>query len=185
MIGALPTSLTVDGKKYQIRTDYRVALTIFEAYNDPELSNVDKMLVCIDCLYIEKPDDVKEALEQASWFLDGGSTVKLKKVPYKIIDWEQDEGLIFPEVNKFAGHETRSATYIHWWTFLGYFNTIGEGLLSNVLNIREKRGKGKRLEKWEQEFFDSHKEMIIIKPKLTAAEQAELDEEEAFINELC
>ena len=36
MIGLLPKSLTVDGVPREIRSDFRVALTILEAYEDPD-----------------------------------------------------------------------------------------------------------------------------------------------------
>ena len=88
MIGLLPKALTVNGEEYTIRTDYRVALTIFEAYNDPDLSQTDKAFVCLNCLYETVPPDISAALEQAAWFLDGGAKVKLKQLPVKTIDWE-------------------------------------------------------------------------------------------------
>lgn len=185
MIGALPTSLNVGGVSCPIRSDFRVALTIFQAYNDPELSRRQKAYVCVNCLYVTPPQDIAAALEQAQWFLDGGNTVKLKPLPVKTIDWEQDEGLLFPEINKAAGRETRSLPYLHWWTFLGYFSTMGEGLYAHILNIRQKRARSKPLEKWERDFFNSHKELIVIQEKLTAKEQAELDEEQAYIDSLC
>lgn len=184
MIGELPTALEIDGKSYEIRTDYRVALMIFQAYNDPDISQIEKTLTCLECLYKKVPDNAEAALEKAAWFLDGGSNVKLKELPVKTIDWEQDESLLFPEINKIAGTEVRLLDYLHWWTFLGFFSTMGEGLYTQILNIRQKRAKGKRLEKWEIEFFNSHKEMIIIHEKLTEGEQAELDAEERLINEL-
>lgn len=185
MIGDLPKSLNVGGIDYDIRTDYRVALTIFQAYGDPELTRVEQMAVCLQSLFEVVPGDITEALEKASWFLDGGDKVKLKELPVKTLDWEQDEGLIFPEVNKVAGYETRDPEqYLHWWTFLGYFSTIGDGMFAQILNIRQKRARGKSLEKWEKELFNTHKEMIIIHEKLTAEEQAELDEEQAFIDSL-
>ena len=184
MIGDLPKALNVGGIDYEIRTDYRVALTIFQAYSDPELSPFEKTAACLQCLFKTVPGDIAEAIEKASWFLDGGNKVKLKELPVKTIDWEQDEGLIFPEVNKVAGVEVRVAEYLHWWTFLGYFATIGDGMFAQILNIRQKRARGKSLEKWERELFNTHKEMIIIHEKLTAEEQAELDEEQAFIDSL-
>lgn len=185
MIGVLPTSLNVDGKSYPIRSDFRVALMIFQAYNDPELSQREKAMACLQCLYTKIPDNAAEALEKAAWFLEGGGTVKMKSAPAKVIDWEQDEGLLFPEINKSAGYEIRLSEYVHFWTFLGFFNTMGEGLYSHILNIRQKRAKGKRLDKWECEFFNEHKDLVIIREKLTAEEQTELDEEEAFIDSLC
>ena len=64
---------------------------------------------------------------------------------------------------------------MHWWTFLGYFSEIGEGLFSQVINIRTKKSKGKKLEKWEREFYNEHKEMIDLKRVISAEEQAEID----------
>ena len=80
MIGYLPITLEVAGKEYPICSDYRVALVIFEAFDDPELNEYDKMAVMLNCLYKE-PDSIpreayNEAIEKASWFLDGGEDYK-------------------------------------------------------------------------------------------------------------
>ena len=79
------------------------------------------------------------------------------------MDWKQDGQLIFSAVNHVAGKELRTEKYIHWWTFLGYFNEIQDGLFSYVLAIRQKKAKGKKLDKGEQEYFNAHKEMIEIR----------------------
>lgn len=175
MIGALPTSLTVDSKEYEIRSDYRVALLIFQALDNPDLTKQEKCLIYLQSLYKEIPENIEEAFSKAAWFLDGGSVSKSKKAPARILDWEQDEHIIFPAINKAAGFETRSADYLHWWTFLGYFNEIGEGLFSQVMNIRSKRSKHKKLEKWEEEFYKDHKELIDLKRKYSTAEKAQID----------
>lgn len=183
MIGQLPTELTVNGNRYAINSDYRIALLIFQAYDDPDLTDNEKHMVCLQCLYsdynrIPKSERI-DALQQAIWFLDGGDMPKSKQAA-KTIDWEQDEKIIFPEINKAAGFEVRSANYMHWWTFLGYFNVIGDGVLSMVISIRSKRAKGKTLEKYETEFYRNHRELIDIRQKLSDEDQAEID----FINNL-
>lgn len=160
MIGLLPTSLEIDGEQYEINSDFRIALLIFEAYADKELIYCEKAAVCLNCLYKEVPKNVEEALKKALWFLDGGDVPKSKKAPVKIIDWSYDESIIFPALNKVAGFETRIASYVHWWTFLGYFSEVGDGLLSQVMNIRGKRAKGKKLEKWERDFTMSTKSLL-------------------------
>lgn len=124
--------------------------------------------------------DLYEAAEQAKWFLDGGDMPKSKRQPKPLINWDQDEGIIFPALNKVAGKEIREIDYMHWWTVLGLFNEIGEGLYSNVINIRYKLAHNKKLSKGEQDFYRNNKELIDIKVKLTAEEQDELD----FINNL-
>lgn len=175
MIGKLPTTLDIDGKEYKIRTDYRIVLTIFEAFNDIELKDNEKIYVMLELLYEEKPDNLEEAIKQANWFLDGGKQYEEFNKTKKVMDWEQDESIIFSAVNKVAGYETRSKEYIHWWTFLGYFSEIGEGLFSTVINIRQKKNRGKKLEKYEQEFYKNNKQLIDLKQKYTTEEQNEID----------
>lgn len=184
MIGLLPKSLEIDGREYEINSDFRVALLIFEAYNDTKLSDYEKAIICLKCLYKEIPQNLEIALQKAVWFLDGGDMPKSKKSQSQIMDWEQDQSIIFPAINKVAGYETRMAEYIHWWTFIGFFNEIDDGLFSQVMNIRAKKAKGKKLEKWEQEFYKEHKELIEIKHKLTAEEQVQEKAELDFINSL-
>ena len=186
MIGRLPTCLKVNGTDYRIRTDYRTALVIFQAYADPELSDTEKTMVMLGCLYEEleniPADDLNEAARQAAWFLDGGPFVQTEQTvtAKKVMDWEQDEQMIFSAVNKVAGYEVRTMEYLHWWTFLGYFNEIGEGLFSTVVAIRDKQNRGKPLEKQEQEFYRKNKSLVDLKTRYT---QEEL-EEQAYWNSL-
>lgn len=188
MIGRLPTTLNINGVDRVIRSDFRVALLIFQAFNDPELNDQEKARVMMECLYEDVDsipfNDYQEAYDKAVWFLDGGSQDDdtKYKISKKIIDWEQDEQMIFSAVNKVAGKETRAAEYIHWWTFLGYFNEIGEGLLSTVISIRQKKNKRKKLEKYEQEFYRENKSLIDIKTRLSAEEQAEKERLEKLLN---
>ena len=189
MIGRLPKELNINGIDRAIRSDFRVALLIFQAYNDPELSDQEKAQAMMECLYVDYEeiplDDFQEAHDQAIWFLDGGGNVdenSKHQQAKKVMDWEQDERIIFSAVNKVAGHETRAVDYMHWWTFLGYFNEIGEGLLSTVINIRQKKNKHKKLEKYEQEFYRENKSLIDIKVRLSEEEQAEKEYLEKLLN---
>lgn len=184
MIGVLPKSLVVGGKTYPIYSDYRVALLIFDMCADEDIDDRYKTLGCIQLLfedYTQIPQDhLQEAAEKAKWFLDGGDMPKSDDLPQPAINWEQDEGIIFPALNKVAGKEIREAEYMHWWTFLGLFNEVGDGLYTTIMTIRIKKIKGKKLEKHEETFYREHQQLIDIKRKLTPEEQAEID----FVNSL-
>lgn len=185
MIGELPTSLEIHGKPYSIRTDFRDILTIITAFNDPELEDKEKLFACLYILYrnfdgIGKAD-YEEAYKQAIRFIDCGEEPKEGRHP-RLMDWEQDEKILFPAINNVAGYETRSRKYIHWWTFMGYFMEIHEGVFSQVLSLRQKKSKGKKLEKWEQEFWRSNKDMCVLQPRLSKAEQEEKDRLNALLN---
>lgn len=176
MIGRLPTSLEVGGEEFAIRTDYRDVLNIFAAYEDPELEDKDKLFVLLYVLFEDfedlDPDDYEEALKQANWFLNGGSTTPQDERPNpRVVDWEQDEQILFPAINSVAGCEVRAQEYIHWWTFLGYFMEIRDGTFSQVLHLRQKKAKHKKLEKWEQEFWRDNKSLCEIKKRLTKEEE--------------
>ena len=176
MIGDLPRSLCVGGKDWQIRSDFRTALLILEACADPDLTDYEKSVVCVECLFVDvlPPNLYEEALTQACWFIDGGN-VAHSRVNVRVIDWAQDEAIIFPAINKVAGKETRAETYIHWWTFLGWFQEIGEGALSTIVGIRYKLAKGKPLEKWERDYLRDNGDRVKLKQRYSAEEQAEID----------
>ena len=53
--------------------------------------------------------------------------------------------------------------FLHWWTFLGYFQGIDrDDLWGVVLTIRQKKAKGKKLEKYEKEFVASNRELCSM-----------------------
>lgn len=184
MIGYLPVTLEVAGTDHPIRTDFRDVLNVMAAFADPNLSAEEKVFVCLLTIYEDFSDldiaDYKEAYDQAVKFIDAGAEPKDGKSP-RVMDWEQDERLIFPAVNKVAGFETRAVEYLHWWTFLGYFMEITEGTYSQILSMRSKKSRGKKLEKYEQEFWNNNRSLCVIKTRLSDEEQAERDELEKLI----
>lgn len=179
MIGCLPVTLEAAGIEWKIRTDYRDMLVIMQAYNDPELTESEKAYIMLSIMYVDfanmPQESRQEAIEQAAWFLDCGQAESDKKPSGKLMDWEQDEPILFPAINKVAGKEVRILDYLHWWTFIGYFLEIEDGIFSTVLRIRQKRAKGKPLDKRERDFYRNNKSMCEIKTKYTREEQEEID----------
>ena len=92
--------------------------------------------------------------------------------------------MIFSAVNKVAGQETRELQYLHWWTFLGYFDEVGEGTFSFIVGIRHKLNKGKKLEKHEKEFLSHNKEIVLMKKPLTKEEQEQEDTYKSLLDEV-
>lgn len=185
MIGVLPKSLEIGGKEYPIDSDFRTILNIFEAFNSDELTDEEKCLVCLYCLFEDAeaipPEHLQEAIDKAYWFCDGGDMPKSAPEKVKTLDWAHDEGIIFPAVNKTVGFEVRTSEYMHWWTFLGAFGEISEGLFTTVMHIRQRRAQGKKLEKWEREFFKKNRGLVEI---VSAQDKREKEEDEAFLREL-
>ena len=163
---SLPTSIEIGGVEYGIRSDYRAILDIMISQNDPELDQNAKTYIFLSIFYTDwqkiPPDRLEEAVKKESEFIDCGCRDDGRPKP-RLIDWEQDAGLIIPAVNAVAHTEVRAVPYMHWWTFFAYYMEIGESLFSNVVNIRSKRARGKKLEKYEQEFYRENKGIIDLK----------------------
>lgn len=183
---SLPTALDVAGNTYDIRTDYRDILRILLAFDDPDLENAEKMTVCLQILYVDvdkiPPQDLQEAVNAAMKFIDHGQESDGKSA--RSMDWEQDAPLLFPAVNRVAGTEVRSLPYLHWWTFTGYFMEIRDSIFSSVLSLRQKRNRGKKLEKQEQEFWKQNAKICVLKKKLSEAEKQEKARAKAAVDAL-
>ena len=167
MIGALPTSLNVGGVDWKINSDYRNILRVFEAMEDKELTDSDKLYVTLVRIFVDFKNMPKElymeAYEKASKFMECHDRTDDKKNP-KLINWAKDEHMIFPAINAVAGCEVRAVEYMHWWTFLGYFESVdNESLWSFVLSIRQKKAHGKKLEKYEQDFYKRNIRLCDVK----------------------
>lgn len=165
MLGMLPQTLNINGRAYKIRSDYRDILQIIAAFGDKELSDEEKAYVCLKRLFVAMESipksDYQDAYEAAVTFIE--CHISDRKPSPKVVNWEKDEQLIFPAINKVAGMEVRAVPYMHWWTFLGYFQSIDrEDIWGFILTIRQKRAKGKKLEKYEKDFLNANRDICEV-----------------------
>jgi hypothetical protein len=184
MIGQLPNALEVGGKLLPIRTDFRDVLNLFPMFDDPELTELEKSYVACRNLYKCEisPEDFDEAVEKIYWFIDGGDIPKDDPAPVRILDWEKDERTLMPAISKTVGvPDVRSLPYMHWFTFLGAFGEMGEGLFSMVLNLRRKIADGEKLDEWERKWIQKNKDLVVIHTK---EEEEAIAETEAFLKDL-
>lgn len=179
MLGQLPTILMVCGKSHRIRSDFRTILRVIQAFQDEMLTDAEKLYVCLANIYTEPvPDsDYAEAYKAALDFIDYG--IHEDRPSPRVMDWAHDESVLFPAINKVAGYEVRSAEYLHWWTFLGYFQGIDkEDTFGYVLMIRQKKAKHKKLEKWEREFYTENKRLCDIHAGISGGERQRTPEDD-------
>lgn len=170
----LPRSLEVNERDEPIRWEFTAVLDAISALNDPELSAKERVFSFLYIIFENfenfDADDYDPAFRAACEFINNGVDED-QRTNVKLVDYEQDFRIMIPAINRVAGKELRECDDVHWWTFLGWFMEIGECTYGTVLNIRNKKSQGKKLEKWEQEFYDRNKKLVDIKPKLTKEEK--------------
>lgn len=180
----IPTSIKIGEKYYNIRNngDYRMILDCFAALENIELTEQERLLVSLIIFYEDLSgindlcifEDVTEAVRGMYWFFNCGSdSTQNNHTNYKLVDWEQDSQLIAAAVNNVAKKEIRAEEYIHWWTFMGYYASIGECPLSTIIGIRDKIIRGKKLEKYEREFRMNNPQYFVWNSKTIAESEAD------------
>ena len=170
----LPTTVTIKDREFGIRDDgdYRMILDVFSALQDIDIPKKERMITAIVIFYdgfsldnvfekAESSEIMEELATKMFDFISCGQTNMGNKANHKLIDWEQDEQLIASAINNVANMEIRTVDYMHWWTFMGHYISVGESVLSTVVQIRSKLVEGKKLEKHEQEFRKKNPEYFI------------------------
>ena len=174
----LPIVCHIDNKEYPIRNkgDYRVILDIISALDDEGLTENNRIFAALYIFYEggNIPENTETAVKEMFDFISRGTDEQAQ--PKKIMDWEQDFPILIAPINRVLGQEIRALPYLHWWSFLSAYMEIGECTFSFIVSIREKRRKGIKLDKYEQEYYNTHRKMIDLKSSLSKAEEDWINE---------
>ena len=171
---SLPTRLTVEGRSYGIHAEYRDILDVIRCLNDRDEPEFLRWYVALALFYREKvaPEHRSAAMAAMTDFIACGQPQTTVPGP-RLLDWQRDAGVIVADVNRVAGQEVRALPFLHWWTFVAYFNAIGEGQLSTLLRVRNKLRRGRRLDPWEMDYYRENRALVDGREPPTAQEQAE------------
>ena len=178
MMWDLPTSVEIDGDVFKIRNDcdYRVVLDTMIALNDESLEMNDRAKCALFIFYEDLSGcrDIEKAINEMIRIISNetGEEKRNKSHSVSLMDWERDFSLIVPPVSRVLGYDVRTPNkYTHWWTFLsGYMEIGSDCTFSNIISIRSKKSKGKKLEKWEEEFYREHFDIIDLPNKMSEEE---------------
>lgn len=180
----LPETTEIGGTVYELHTDYRDILEIIGYLNDPDRPEYLRWQIAIALFYEGQipAEHQRSAMEYLAAFISCGEKNNARPGPV-LMDWEQDARAIIADVNRVAGLEVRALPYLHWWTFLSFFQAIGEGQLSTLVSIRDKLRKGKKLENWEKEFYRENKQRVDLPKRYSAEELAEQERLKKLLGE--
>lgn len=176
----LPFEIESCGEILKIRNgcDYRVVLDTIYALTDEELT-AEQRIQCALFIFFESPERIKDADDATKKMIDiinAGEPQESDDSP-KIMDWEHDFNQIAPPISRVLGYSVRDPQKrTHWYDFIGAYMEIGgDCFFATVISIRNKRMKGKKLEKWEQEFYRDNKKAVDLPKKLTEEDREWLD----------
>lgn len=145
LIDLLPTTVEIDGQQYMVDSDFRTCLRIILAFEDTELTSVEKQMVMLNNLYPEMPDTIAEAIKQGIWFLDGGQAEgnREERSARRVYSFEKDAPYIFSAFRQTHGIDLETIEYLHWWKFLYLFMDLGEDtFFVRLVGLRKRLADG-------------------------------------------
>lgn len=190
----LPTTVEIDGTEYKIRNkcDYRVVLDVISILNDNEFDDDDKIKGSL-CIFYEDLMPLFD-LEQNNYLSENQAIIKtlfdemIKIINLgkendpnepekpKTMDWEHDYNNITPPISRVLGYSVRDQkNYTHWYDFIGAYMEIGDCHFAQIISIRNKIAKGKKLDEQDRQFYRENKKEIDLPMKLSIEEKEWLD----------
>jgi hypothetical protein len=144
LVEDLPEAVEIDGIETPINSDFRSCLRVILAFEDNELTGLEKQMLLLANLYPERPGNIEKAIEQAIKFLNGGredgddGTHKPR-----VYSFSKDADLIFAAFYQTHGidHQT---TELHWWKFQALFMDLGaDTAFCQLVNLRKRVKTGR------------------------------------------
>lgn len=172
-----PEYIEVDGIKYKINTDFRIALKCNAITQDDSINDLERTMAIIYLLFgeealkqVDKYDKFTELTKK--YLLCGQELEETNKEPD--MDFEQDMDYI--EASFMSDyHIDLSTTQMHWWKFYNLISGLSNSemgnccILNRIRNIRTMDVKDIKDAKEKKQIMDAKKHFALKKkePKLT------------------
>ena len=190
-----PEYAEINGKRYKINTDFRVAIKCNEVALDKNISDYERALAIIYILFGEEglnnEKDYKDLLRISISYLACGKKVNNKKQEKLDMDYIQDMDYIEASFMSDYGIDLTNET-MHWWKFSNLINGLSNSELGNtcilnrIRNIRNMNQNEIKDQKERKKIIELQKEFALKKnekekKKLTEKEKTSAVE---FLNML-
>lgn len=147
LLDYLPTSFSIDNKKYEFNYDFRTSILFCLLMQDTELTEEQKILQGLQLYYPEIPNNKEEAYEKILYFYSRGKDIEdnkkvkqgkriFKRNNNRAYDFEIDADLIFSAFMT-QYHINLNRENLHWWEFMSLFNSLKDDTeIVKIMNYR-------------------------------------------------
>ena len=126
-----PDQAEVNGKRYEIRTNFRNSILFELMMQDNSLSSKEKVKKGLALYYPVIPGDLSAAVDTALWFYRCGkeeTTIQKRMAARRgkspVYSFEHDAGLIYAAFLLAYQIDLQDTRYMHWWRFRFLFNSL-------------------------------------------------------------
>lgn len=187
LIDLLPTTININGREYEINSDFRTSVLFELLMQDISIDDRDKLIMGLNLYYKDIPPRRywKEAIEKILWFYRcGKDSVESKgkgKSDIRIYSFEHDDYYIYAAFLDQYGIDLQDTEYLHWWKFKAMFKSLKED--NEIVKIMGYRSmKLSKIKDKEQKAYYT-KMQNLYKLPVAKNDQEKLEEiEQALLN---
>lgn len=124
---------------YRIDTDFRTGVQLSQILYDEEYSEYERLTGSVELLFLDIPDNMGEAIEGLTWFLNGWNHDHLESSNNeRCVDFDMDQWRIYSAfMNQY--YIDLSKVDMHWWQFMGMLTSLKECAYTQVVNARAEK----------------------------------------------
>ncbi|WP_461206928.1 bacteriophage Gp15 family protein [Clostridium sp. DL1XJH146] len=166
LIDLVPTFINIDGKEYEINSDFRTSILFELLMQDNDLPDENKIMQALELYYPITPENVNEAVEQMLWFYRCGKDIISSKGNGKssinIYNFDYDDDYIYSAFVDQYRIDLQDIEYLHWWKFKAMFKALKED--NEIVKIMGYRSidLSKIKDKEQKEHYKKMKELYKI-----------------------
>ena len=174
-----PEDAEVNGKRYKINTDFRIALRCNEISENNDIMDEERGLAIVYLLFgdegINNIEDSNELLEIALKFLSCGQKKEKDNKKEEVdMDFEQDWNYI--QTSFFSDYNIDlTKSQIHWWKFCNMLGGLTDKCIFNRVRFVRNFDISQIKDSKEREKWIKQKELVALKREKTS-EEKRLDE---------
>ena len=147
LLDYLPTSFSIDNKKYEFNYDFRTSILFCLLMQDTELTEEQKILQGLQLYYPVIPPNIEEAYKKILYFYSRGKEIEdnkkvkqgkriFKRNNNRAYDFEVDSDLIFTAFMTQYNINLNKEN-LHWWEFMALFNSLNDtNEIVKIMNYR-------------------------------------------------
>lgn len=186
LLDYLPTSFSIDGKKYEFNYDFRTSILFCLLMQDTELTEEQKILQGLQLYYPVIPPNIEEAYKKILYFYSRGKEIEdnkkvkqgkriFKRNNNRAYDFEIDANLIFSAFMTQYNINLNKEN-LHWWEFMALFNSLRESNeIVKIMNYRTIDINSIE-DKKERKTYKQLQDYYSLENVITAEEKQLLDE---------
>lgn len=162
ILDGFPEIIEVAGKNVLINSDFKNCLRIIMAFEDEELTIVEKAGILLQLLYIDEipQDNIQEAYEKGIIFLNCNDEAIGVNTETRLYSFEKDSKYIYSAIKASHNIELTKAE-LHWWQFCYLFFDIDKDcFFSKIIDYRSRWHKG-TLSEEEVKFCQSIQDILF------------------------